>query len=182
MKMEHMVEEVEIPAGVEFRVDGRVMSAKGKKGESQKELCHPRISVKVEGSKVVISAKKATKREKTNVCTFKAHIKNLIKGVQEGFVYKLKICSGHFPISVSCTKDEFTVKNFLGEKMPRVLKLKPGASVKLQGDIVTVESTNKEHAGQTAASIERLTKIRNRDLRIFQDGIYITEMAGKSVR
>ena len=105
-----------------------------------------------------------------------------MKGANEGFVYRMKICSGHFPMNVSNTKEEFSVKNFLGEKVPRVLKIKPGVDVKIEGDAVIVESNSKELAGQTAANIEKLTKIKNRDLRVFQDGIYITEMAGRKVR
>ena len=62
------------------------------------------------------------------------------------------------------------------------LEIKEGAEVKIEGDIITVESCSKETAGQTAADIEKLTKITNRDLRIFQDGIYITEKDGKPIR
>ena len=182
MKEKEMVEEVELPEGTEFKIEGNVMTAKGSKGESSKRLFQPKINVKVEGRKIVISAKNATKREKTKIGTFKAHIKNLVKGANEGFVYRMKICSGHFPMNVSFTKEEFSVKNFLGEKAPRVLKLKQGVDVKIEGDIVVIESNSKELAGQTAADIERLTKIKNRDLRVFQDGIYITEMAGRKVR
>ncbi len=182
MKEKEIKREVEIPEGVEFKIEGRIMTAKGPKGENKKELSNPKIEVTVEEKKVTLSAKNATKREKTNIGTFESHITNLMRGVKERFVYRLKICSGHFPMNVTCTKEEFSVKNFLGEKIPRVLKLKPGVDVKLEGEQVTVESTNKEFAGQTAAEIERLTKVKNKDRRVFQDGIYITEMAGRKVR
>jgi large subunit ribosomal protein L6 len=111
--------------------------------------------------------------------TFTSHIKNMIKGVTELYVYKLKVCSGHFPITVQATKDDFIVKNFLGETIPRKMKLVKGVSVKVEGEIVTVESTDKEIAGRTASDIEQLVRITNRDRRIFQDGIWMTEKAGK---
>jgi large subunit ribosomal protein L6 len=106
----------------------------------------------------------------------------MIKGATEGHVYKLKVCSGHFPMNVAVAGKDFVVKNFLGEKKPRQVAIKEGVDVKVEGEIVTVESCDKELAGQTAADIETLTRITNRDLRIFQDGIYITEKDGKPVR
>ena len=105
----------------------------------------------------------------------------MIKGVAEGHVYRLKICSGHFPMNVSVSGNEFSVANFLGEKTPRKLSVKEGASVKVEGQEVVVESMNKELAGQTAADIELLTKVKGRDRRIFQDGIFIINKDGKEL-
>ena len=78
-------------------------------------------------------------------------------------------------------KNEIVIKNFLGEKVPRVLKIKEGAKVKIDGEIVLVESCDKEIAGQVAADIEKLTVIKNRDNRIFQDGIHIINKSGKQI-
>lgn len=181
MKTE-MVHKIEIPEGVEIKIEKGLVSAKGKKGECQKNILDPKIEMQVEGKEVVLSSKKGTKREKTKIGSYKSHIKNLIKGASEGHVYKLKICSGHFPMNVAVSGKDLSVKNFLGEKKPRTLKIKEGADVKIEGDIITVESCSKERAGQIAADIESLTRITNRDLRIFQDGIYITEKDGYPVR
>lgn len=179
MKAKLLSEEVEIPSGVEVTISNKTLIAKGQKGENKRVLADPKIKVEKKENKVVVSAKKATKREKRVVGTFASHIENMLKGVTEQWVYKLKICSGHFPMNASVAKDEFVVKNFLGETVPRKLKLKQGVSVKVEGDIVLVESTDKELAGQTAADIEQLTRITNRDRRIFQDGIWIIEKVGK---
>jgi large subunit ribosomal protein L6 len=105
----------------------------------------------------------------------------MIKGVQEGFTYKLKICSGHFPMSVALKGNTFEIKNFIGEKVPRTLKIKQGADVKIEGDQITVHATDKELAGTTAGAIEKLTRRPGFDKRIFQDGIYITEKDGKKL-
>jgi large subunit ribosomal protein L6 len=173
-----IIEEIEIPAGREVKVDGRMVIAKGKKGEVKRLLFNPKVKIEVKEGNVVVSAKKPTKREKKIVCSFVSHIKNMIRGVEEGHVYKLKICSGHFPMTASSSASEFVVKNFLGEKIPRVLKLKPGVSVKVSGVDVIVEGADLELTSQTAASIEQLMRISNRDRRIFQDGIYLTEKDG----
>ena len=174
--------DIEIPEGTEVKIEKGLVSIKGSKGEVSRKLLNPRIQISQEDKKIVLLAKKATKREKTMIGTFKAHIKNMIKGTNDGCVYRLKICSSHFPMSVSLKDNEFIVQNFLGESVPRTFKLKPGVDVKIEGEIVTVESPDKELAGQTAASIEQLCRITNRDRRIFQDGIYITEKDSKEIK
>ena len=182
MKEKKMTRELEVPEGVDVKADKGIVTAKGKKGECKKHLIDPKISIEAKEGKVIFTAKNATKRQKTILGTFYSHVENMVKGASEGHVYKLKVCSGHFPMNAAVSGKEFVVKNFLGEKKPRVLKLKEGVDVKVEGEAVTVESCDKELAGQTAADIERLTKITNRDRRIFQDGIYITEKDGFPVR
>ena len=113
--------------------------------------------------------------------TYRAHVKNLIKGVNEKFVYKLKICSSHFPMNVSISNNQFIVKNFLGEKSPRMMNIKDDVEVKINGDIIEVSSCNKEKAGNVASDIELLTKKVGKDVRVFQDGIYIVDKGGKLV-
>ena len=137
--------------------------------------------LKIEGNKIIFNVVKATKREKTLLGSFESHTKNMVQGVQEPFVYKLKICSGHFPMSVNVSGKEFVIKNFLGESVPRKLTLNEEAQVKVDGTEIIVTSTNKEIAGQTAASIETLCRITDRDRRIFQDGCYMIEKAGKAI-
>lgn len=174
-------DETEVPSGITASyVDGR-LTVKGPKGEVVRRLQDPKISFKVSGNKIVISCEKATKREKRMANTFNAHLENMIAGVQTPYKYVLKVCSGHFPMNVSISGEQFIVKNFLGEKSPRTLKLKKGVTVKVEGDKIAVESCDKDMAGQMASDIELLTAKRNRDLRVFQDGIYMIEKANESL-
>ena len=170
---------VEIPEGVEVTIEGSLVSVKGPKGENKRLLSHPRIVIKKEDKVVMFYVKrKLSKKEKRMVGTFAGHVLNLIKGVSEGFEYKLKICSGHFPMTAKVEGDEVVIKNFLGEKVPRKSKIIEGTKVEIKGDIIIVEGIDKELAGQTAARIEQSTRITNKDRRVFQDGCYITDKAG----
>lgn len=173
--------EIEIPEGITVQIDGAIVKIKGKTGEVSKKLFNPNVKINNQDNKIIIKATKSTKRELKLVKSFAAHIKNMLKGANEGCKYVLKICSGHFPMNVSVKDNEFIVKNFFGEKIPRVLKIKQGANVKVEGDLVTVESPDKEIASQVAADIEQLTRRTKYDTRIFQDGIWITNKDGKEL-
>ncbi len=172
---------VELPEGISASIESSEVVLSGKGGELRKILKNPFVKIEVKENKIMINVIRNTKREKKIVNTFTAHIKNMVKGLTEGHRYVLKICSGHFPMNVSVNGDEFVVKNFLGEKTPRVIKIKKGAQVKIEGDKVIVESISKDVAGQVSADIEELTKRVNYDTRIFQDGIYMIEKDGKQL-
>ncbi len=183
MKMDKIEERVELGEGASASYDQktRVLVVKGEKGELKRVLYHPAIRITIENGSILFAAADVTLREKKRLYTFVAHAKNMVKGVTEGFTYTLKICSGHFPMSVAVKDRTFEVKNFIGEKVPRVLAIKDGADVAIDGDVVTVTGFDKEIVGQVAADIEQLTRRTGFDSRIFQDGIFITEKDGKKV-
>ena len=85
-------------------------------------------------------------------------------------------------MNVSVSNNKLSVKNFFGEKVPRVLQLKSGVDVKVEGDLIHLTSTNKEDVGQVSADIEQLTRRPGYDTRIFQDGIYIINKDGKHLK
>ncbi|MCA9487666.1 MAG: 50S ribosomal protein L6 [Nanoarchaeota archaeon] len=173
--------EVEIPEGVEVKKEDNLVIVKGPEGENKKKMNFGKLEVNVGKDKIKLGSKKATKKEKKMTNTLTAHLNNLIKGVQEKFEYELKICFGHFPFTVKIEGNQAIVKNFLGEKVERKVKLPQGAEVTIDKDIIKVTSSNKELAGQTAATLEKSTIVRGRDKRIFQDGIYITKKCGKEI-
>ncbi|WP_099209839.1 50S ribosomal protein L6 [Thermococcus henrietii] len=175
-------EEVEIPEGVEVTVEGNTVKVKGPKGELQRELKYPGVKIFTEDGKVVVYKEFPRKKDIAIARTFKAHIANMIKGVTEGFTYKLKVVYSHFPVTVKVQGDEVVIENFLGEKNPRRAKILPGVTVKVRGQEILVEGIDKEAVGQTAANIEQATRITKWDRRVFQDGIYIVDKAGKPIK
>ncbi len=176
-----IVDKISIPEGVEVSINTNQITVKGPKGELSRKIFTPGIKIEVKENEAIFSIKKAAKKEKMVLKTTEAHLKNMIKGVNEEYVYELKICSGHFPMNVSLDNGEVIVKNFLGESVPRKKKMQSGAEIIIKGNDITVTSADKEKAGQVAASIESLTRITNKDRRRFQDGIFITSKAGKKI-
>lgn len=180
MKKE-LFSKIEIPSGVEANLQDGVLTIKGPKGELNRKFKVGKLEFKIENNKIVLGHEKATKKEKKIINTTKAHIKNMINGVQNGFEYKLKICASHFPMTVELKGNIALVKNFLGEKIAREVSVPEGVEININKETITINSPSKELAGQASANFERSTRIRNRDRRIFQDGIFITSKNGRSM-
>ncbi len=180
MKIKNYVEELSVPEGTTAQIHKGMLTVSKAKHTLTREFKDPRLSMKMDANKIVISLKEMTRREKMLVGTVVAHIKNMLKGVNQPYVYKLKICSGHFPMNIALSGKTLSAKNFVGEKVPRLLQIKNGVDVKVEGMDITVTSADKELAGQTAGAIELLCRRPGFDPRIFQQGIYLTEKAGKS--
>jgi large subunit ribosomal protein L6 len=172
---------IEIPENIEVSLEGNLLKVKGPEGENSREFKLGKINFKIQDKKIILSDKKATKREKKTINTTVSHINNMLKGVQEKFVYTLKVASSHFPMTVKVEGNKAEIKNFLGEKTPRHCKIPEGAEVEVKKNDIVVKSVDREIAGQAAANFEKATRISNRDRRVFQDGIYITSKAGKEI-
>ena len=166
---------IEIPEGVEANLEGSLIKVKGPKGELERDLSFPNIAMSKEDNKITIETKLAGKQEIAIVGTFESHVLNMIKGVTDGFTYKLKAVYSHFPMTLKQVGNLLEIHNFLGEKAPRKSKVVGNAKVNLEKDMVIVEGINKEEAGQTAANLELATRVKRKDTRVFQDGVYIVE-------
>lgn len=163
-----------LPEGVSVIVEERYVRVRGKKGEAVRKLQSKEVSLQATADEVRLSAHASGKGKKL-LGSVVAHLRNMLRGCSEGHVYRLKVCSGHFPMSAAVSGKEFVVKNLFGEKTPRTIPLRENVEVKVSGTEIVVTSADKEAAGQMAADIEQLTRRPGFDKRVFQDGIYITE-------
>lgn len=176
--------EVELIDGVQVDVERRSIKVKGPKGELSWKFKEDFILLTKVENKIVISAR--TKRypyrkQMAIMGAIAGHIKNQMKGVTEGFTYKLRIVYSHFPMKVQAKGPYVMIDNFIGEKFPRKSKILEGVKVEIKGSDITVSGIDKEKVGQTAANLEQATKVRNLDIRVFQDGVYIIEKDGKPI-
>jgi len=175
MRAIETVTTVEIPEDVEGKLEGRIVTIKGEKGELVRDFSHAPINIQLEGKTVTVQASWPRKKEAALVGTVRSHIQNMIKGVTKGFTYKLKIVFSHFPITVKIQGKTLTIENFTGERNPRKAKIMGDSKVTVKGDDIIVQGINLEDVSQTAANIQNATKIRNKDPRVFLDGIYVYE-------
>jgi large subunit ribosomal protein L6 len=175
MRAIETVTTIEIPEGVDCTLEGRTVTIKGKKGEITRDFSHTPIRIQLEEKRVTVKASWPRKKEAALVGTVCSHIQNMIKGVTNGFTYKLKIVFSHFPITVNVKKKILTIENFTGERNPRKAKIIGDTKVVVKGDDIIIQGINIENVSQTAANIQNATRIRSKDPRVFLDGIYVYE-------
>jgi large subunit ribosomal protein L6 len=175
MRVVEAVEWVEIPDRVEVSVDGRSVTVEGEKGTLMRDFSHAPVSIQLDGDKVKVQTSWPRKREAALVGTVKSHIQNMITGVRKGFTYKLKIVFSHFPISIKVREKTVAIENFTGERSPRIARIMGNTKVTIKGDDVVVQGIDIEDVSQTAANVQRATKVKNKDPRVFLDGIYVYE-------
>jgi len=166
---------IAIPGGVSVAKDGDTVKVKGPRGELSRNFAYPGVIIAIGEGEVSVSCEYPRTKDKAMVGTFAAHVRNMIKGVTEGYTYSLKIVFSHFPMKVTVKENRVEINNYLGGRDPRYADIVGGCKVKINGADVTVEGNSIEACGQTAANIERATSRLGFDKRIFQDGIYIVQ-------
>jgi large subunit ribosomal protein L6 len=167
--------EVAVPQSVKVTKEGSFLVVKGKLGTVKKDFLRVPATITVEGSKVVIKPYGKRKHDLAVAHTARSIIESMVKGVEKGYTYKLKIIFAHFPISVKVKGREVHVENFFGERSPRISKIVGDTKVEVAGEDVLVKGPSLEDVSQTAANIEQSTRIKDKDQRVFLDGLYVYE-------
>jgi len=167
--------EIEIPDDVSAETDHLELTVEGPNGSVTRRLWYPDIEVAVEDGAVVIASDNEDAKTNATVGTFESHVANMIHGVTEGWEYTMEVYYAHFPMQVNVEGDEVVIENFLGERAQRRTPVRGDTDVQIDGETVTLSGSDKEAVGQTAADIEQLTKVTDKDTRVFQDGVYIVE-------
>lgn len=174
---EKLIEKIEIPEGIQAELYGNDLTVKADGKENSRHFKSTIFSLKKVNNTIEVYSKSERKNLLAEVKTVASHIKNMIKGIKEDYEYKLEVVYSHFPMNVS-VKDGFVeINNLAGAKHPRKAKILGKSKVEVKGKDITVKGHNKEDVGQTAANMEQATKIKGKDIRIYQDGIYITQKA-----
>ena len=173
------VETVDVPKGVSFSVADRRLHAKGPLGSVERPFPSDAIDPATEPGKVTLTLRLPThrKRSQSLLKTWAAHVRNLAGSLTLGVEARLKVVAAHFPMKVQVKENHILIENFLGEKHPRSSDLLPGTTAKVEGEFVILSGYDIEQVGQSAANIERASRIREYDPRVFQDGIYLVERA-----
>ena len=181
-------ETVVIPENVTVEVNKKNVKVTGPRGTLERTFNHPKVDIYLdkqvvhkEGPKenvVAIDMWYGTRRDTAVVRTISSHIKNMIKGVTRGYQYKMRVVFAHFPVTLVIPSDgkSIQVQNFLGEKRTRDIKMYDGVTIKKLGkDEVCLEGNDIEKVSQSAANIHQANLVRNKDIRQFLDGVYVSE-------
>jgi large subunit ribosomal protein L6 len=166
--------ELEIPEEVSAELDHLDLTVEGPNGSVTRRLWYPDVDVSVADGTVVIESDETDAKTKATIGTFESHVNNMFYGVTEGWEYEMEVFYSHFPMQVRAEDDEVVIENFLGEKAPRQTPIHGDTEVEVDGEMVTLRGPDIEAVGQTAADIEQLTRVTDKDIRVFQDGVYIT--------
>ena len=164
-----------IPDDVSAEMDHLDLTVEGPNGSVTRRLWYPDVSVSVDGDSVVIESEADDANTRATLGTFESHVRNMFHGVTEGWEYQMEIFYAHFPMQVGVEGDEVVIENFLGERAPRKVQIRGDTQVQVDGEEITLSGPDKEAVGQTAADIEQLTRVNDKDTRVFQDGVYITQ-------
>merc|ERR1711902_287622 len=164
---------VTVPDEVDVSVKSRVVTVKGFK--------HLAVDISMPDKKTVRVEKWfGKKKELAAVRTVCSHITNLINGVTKGYKYKMRAVYAHFPINCAITEGGtlVEVRNFLGEKYTRRVRMHDGVKCensKAQKDELIISGNSIEAVSQSAALIQQSTTVKNKDIRKFLDGVYVSE-------
>ncbi|RIA98721.1 ribosomal protein L6, alpha-beta domain-containing protein [Glomus cerebriforme] len=180
------IEEFSIPKDVKIKVKSRIVTVEGVRGTLTKNLRHIDLEIQVMKDKIRLVVWHGTRKHVACLRTVKAHIDNMIIGVTKGFEYKMRYVYAHFPINVHITDDkkEVEIRNFLGEKVIRKVKMLDGVNIEISKDLkdeLILTGNDLENVSQSAANIQQSTTVKNKDIRKFLDGVYVSER-GKVVK
>ncbi|MFB6266033.1 MAG: 50S ribosomal protein L6 [Halodesulfurarchaeum sp.] len=170
---------IELPEEVSASTDRFDLTVEGPEGSVTRRLWFPEVTVTVEDDAVVIESDADDADVKATMGTFESHVRNMVHGVTEGWEYRMQVHYSHFPMQVSVEGEEVVIQNFLGETAPRRAPIRGDTEVTVDGDEIVLRGPDKEAVGQTAGEIEQLTRVPEKDTRVFQDGVYIVEKPGK---
>jgi large subunit ribosomal protein L6 len=144
---------INIPAGVEIKIDGRFVIAKGPKGELKREV-PKEIKVEIKEKEIIVSPGLETKRTNALWGLTRALIFNLVKGVSDGFGKRLEIQGVGYKAVLQGSKLVLS----LGFSHPVEIEEAEGVKFAVEKNIIVITGPDKEKVGQVAASIRALKK------------------------
>lgn len=163
---------------VSVKVKSRTVTVTGPRGTLSKSFKHLNIELSPIGKKKLrVDVWFADRRQLACVRTVCSHIQNLMTGVTRGYKVKMRSVYAHFPINVNVVEGkEVEIRNFLGEKFVRRVAMRKGVKCAPSGnkDEILLEGNDLEQVTQSAALIQQSTTVKNKDIRKFLDGVYVS--------
>ncbi|CAD6567294.1 MAG: hypothetical protein TREMPRED_003495 [Tremellales sp. Tagirdzhanova-0007] len=178
-----------VPDGVTVGINARTVSVEGPRGKLVKNVGHIQMDIQLvktpKDTKVVFTVWHGARKHVACLRTVKSMVENMIVGVTKGFLYKMRLVYAHFPINAIPSEDGSSVqiRNFLGEKIVRDCKMLEGTKISISDvkDEIILQGNDIEKVSQSAASITDKTRVKNKDIRKFLDGVYVSERTNVAI-
>ena len=171
-QIEKSTTEIQIPDDVKVNLKGSMLQVQGPLGNVYKNFKKIPVIIEVNGNKILLKKTGERKKHQAILNTSKSIIQTLCVGVVDGFTIKMKIVYSHFPITVKIEGKKILIENFQGERAPRIAMISGDTKVVAKGDDVIITGPVLTDVSQTAAVIQLKSKVKNKDHRVFLDGIY----------
>ena len=140
---------IAIPAGVEVKLDGNVITVKGAKGTLTQEL-HPDMNVAVEGAEVVVTRPSDVKEHRALHGLTRTLIANMVEGVTNGYKKQLEISGVGYKAMLKGKNLEMN----LGYSHMVVVEPVDGITIEVPGPTtVVISGADKQLVGQFAANV-----------------------------
>lgn len=174
-QVEKFQDQVDIPEGVKVTKNKQMLKFEGPLGKTFKSFRKIPVNIEITEDKVFLKTIYFKKRDYSILHTARSIIRNICEGLVEGYTIKMKVVYAHFPITVKVEGKTILIENFQGERAPRKTHIVGNTKVVPKGEDVILTGEVWTDITQTAANIELKTKVKNKDHRVFLDGIYSYE-------
>jgi large subunit ribosomal protein L6 len=145
---------IELKEGTQVRLEDGFIIVKGAKGELKQKL-HRAVKVEIDGKQIKVTVNNPdNNKEKALWGLFGSLIRNMVKGVEQGFEKKLEINGVGFKAAVSGKKLTLNV----GFSHPVEYNLPEGINASVEGNIIAISGFDKQLVGEAAAQIRRIKK------------------------
>ncbi len=141
---------IEVPSGVDVKVDGSLVKVKGSKGLLEHDL-HNDVDMKIEGNVITFAAKDPKSKPAVALAgTSRAVINNMVVGVTTGFEKKLQLIGVGYRAQAQGKKLNLT----LGFSHPVEYPVPEGITIETPSQTeIVIKGVDKQVVGQVAAEI-----------------------------
>ena len=140
---------VEIPAGVDVKVEGQTVTAKGPLG-TETVTIRPEIKLEIKDNTVVLTRENDDRKSRSLHGLSRTLVSNAVNGVKSGFTKKLEIVG----VGYRAAMQGNTLNLTLGYSHPIDIPAPEGIKIAVdQNTKITVTGANKQTVGDIAALI-----------------------------
>ena len=182
MKYIQTEQQINVPQGVTVSIKSRIVKVEGPRGVLNKNLKHIDVTFnKISNELIKVTVHNGDRKHVAALRTVKSLVDNMITGVTKGYKYKMRYVYAHFPINVNVIEKEgakfIEIRNFLGDKKIRNVPIRDGVAIEFSTNVkdeIVLSGNSVEDVSQNAADLQQICRVRNKDIRKFLDGIYVS--------